>query len=459
MSNSNAERETWSTRIGFILAAVGSAVGLGNIWRFPFQVGQNGGAAFVVMYLAFVVLIGLPAMLVEFVVGRRTGMNTVSALKEFGSPRWKYLGGLFVFIGFVLLSYYSVIGGWVLRYMIGSATGSYMTQSAGSYFSEVATGFDALALHAVFMFAVIAIVALGVKRGIEFGVKLMVPAIIAIFALLAVYGYTLDGAMDAYAYYLSPDMGYLLANWQSIVPNAAAQGFFTLSLGMGVMITYASYLSEDENLAVDGVTIIGFNTGISILTGLVVFPILFSAGVNYSRAGAGAVFISMAEAFSSLPFGRVIGILFFLTVALAALSSSISLIEVIVSYAIDEFNIQRVRATVLIGTAIFLLGAPVALDPSGLDTHILNLYDKLAANILLVIGGLLLISVVTIFHTDKALDEIEKGVGNLVWWGHVWLWIVGVPVVVVLGVALTLGIVEYVEFLRGDFIPFVQEYL
>nr|WP_255475199.1 sodium-dependent transporter [Halapricum sp. CBA1109] len=210
---SNTERETWSTRIGFILAAVGSAVGLGNIWRFPFQVGQEGGAAFILVYLVFVLLIGFPAMMVEFVVGRKTGLNTVGAIREFAGGAWTYLGGLFVFIGFVILSYYSVVGGWVLRYIPGSLTGGYTGTAAegappvaAQYFGQIASGLDALFFHLVFMLLVVGVVALGVQRGIEFGVKLMVPSIILIFAGLAVYAFTLPEAGAAYSYYLSPDL-------------------------------------------------------------------------------------------------------------------------------------------------------------------------------------------------------------------------------------------------------------
>ncbi len=450
-------REQWATRLGFIFAAVGSAVGLGNIWRFPFQVGQEGGAAFIVMYLAFVLLIGFPALLVEFVVGRRTDLNAVGAIREFVGGAWQYLGGLFVLIGFVILSYYSVVGGWVLRYVVGSFTGGYLGTTsggdpiAGQYFAQIAVGWDAVLFHGLFMLLVIGIVALGVQRGIELGVRIMVPAIIGIFALLAVYAYTLPEAWDAYAYYLSPDVGYLLANWQTIVPAAAGQGFFTLSLGMGVMITYASYLGEDTNLGIDGVTIVGFNTGISILTGLIVFPILFSAGLSPETSGPGALFVSIATALTDLPFGWLIGLLFFSTVAIAALSSAISLIEVPVSYVIDEFGRDRVSSTVLIGGVIFLLGVPVTID-----TIMVRLYDLFAAQILLVLGGILLMVLVAWIYSDAALAELQQGIGSLGVAGQVWIWLVRVPVVVVLLVSLYLGVTDYIAFLQGDFAEFVS---
>jgi len=454
------ERETWKTRIGFILAAVGSAVGLGNIWRFPFQVGQEGGAAFMLMYLAFVVLIGFPAILVEFVVGRRTELNAVGAVREFGGGVWRYLGGLFVIIGFIILSYYSVIGGWVLQYVVGSITGGYVGEAAegappvaAQYFGEISVGLDALLFHGLFMLLVVGIVAFGVQRGIELGVKVMVPAIIAIFGVLAVYAFTLPGAGEAYAYYLTPDIGYLLDNWRSIVPAAAGQGFFTLSLGMGVMITYASYLGEDQNLGIDGLSIVGFNTGISILTGLIVFPILFTAGLDPETSGPGAIFVSVAAALGNLPFGRVVGLLFFTTVLIAALSSAISLIEVVVSFAIDELQFDRTTITLIVGVAVFLLGAPVTID-----TTMVNLYDILAAQILLVLGGLLLMVLVTWIRADRALDELERGIGSLGALGNLWLWMVRIPVVVVLLVSLYLGITNYLTFLQGPFAEFLASF-
>ena len=451
-------RETWGTRIGFILAAVGSAVGLGNIWRFPFQVGQEGGAAFMVMYLAFVVLIGFPAMLAEFVVGRKTELNAVGGIREFAGGAWTYLGGLFVLIGFVILSYYSVVGGWVLRYVTGSATGAYVGDAAAEappvaaqYFVEIASGWDALLFHGLFMLIVIGIVALGVQQGIELGVKVMVPAIFLIFGVLAVYAFSLSGAGEAYAYYLSPDLGYILSNWQSLVPAAAGQGFFTLSLGMGVMITYASYLDSDTNLGIDGLSIVVLNTGVSVLTGLIVFPILFTAGLDPETSGAGALFISVAQALGNLPFGRIVGMLFFATVAIAALSSAISLIEVVVSYVIDEYGWSRPKATGIIGGAIFLLGAPVTID-----TVFVSLYDILAAQILLVLGGILLMIVITWLNAGAAVEELQKGIGSLNSIGTLWIWIVRIPVVIVLVISLYLGVTGYIDFLQGPFAEYIS---
>ncbi|GAB7008753.1 sodium-dependent transporter [Halorubrum trueperi] len=441
-------RETWATRAGFILAAVGSAVGLGNIWRFPFITGQEGGGAFLLVYLLFVALIGFPAILVEFVIGRYTNLNPVGAIRELGSGAWNYLGWLFVVTGFVILSYYSVVAGWFLRYTLIGVTDGYALagpEEANALFGTVATGIDSLLFHAVFMALVIGIIAAGVRKGIEIGVKVMVPAIIVLLLGLAAYGFTLDASTAAYGYYLSPDFGYLAANWTSILPAAAGQAFFTLSLGMGVMITYASYLGEDRNLAADAGVIVTLDTLIAVIVGFVVFPFLFAAGIEPGSGGPGGIFVSLTTAFADIPGGRLLGIVFFGMVGIAALSSAISILEVLVSYLIDELDVARVPASAGLGVAVFLLGVPVTIDLIFLD-----LFDLLADGVLLVLGSLLLALFVGWVIPDIARDELETGIGNLGGFGDAWVWIVRVPIVLVVLVSLYLGIVDYVDFLTGD---------
>lgn len=450
MGVADSLRESWATRVGFILAAVGSAVGLGNIWRFPFQVGQEGGAAFLLIYLLFVLLIGLPAMLVEFTVGRRTRRNTVGALRDIGGNSWKYVGGIFILIGFVILSYYSVVAGWVIRYFVGSFTGAYFADPEG-YFVSISVGLDALAFHALFMAAVIVIVGFGIRRGIELAVKIMVPAIVVLILLLAIYAATLPNVGAAYAYYLSPDISVIASEWQSIIPAAAGQAFFTLSLGMGVMITYASYISEKENLAEDSGVIIALDTGIAFLVGLLVFPILFAAGIGPADPGPGAIFVALAGALAEISFGQIIGILFFGTFAIAALSSAISLMEVVVSYAIDEHGIDRWKAAAGIGAGMFLLGAPVTTD-----LILIDLYDQLAAEILLVTGAILLMILVGWVISDVAIDELQTGIRNIYGLDTVWIWLVRIPVLLVLVTVLILALQGYATFLQEEFIPWVS---
>ncbi|AGB37264.1 sodium-dependent transporter [Natronococcus occultus] len=452
------QRETWATRTGFILAAVGSAVGLGNIWRFPFVTGEGGGAAFLLVYLLFIALVGFPAILAEFVVGRRTERNPVGALKEYGGGIWTYIGGIFIATGFIILSYYSVIAGWFIRYALEGFRGSYADHIANYdgdpevMFGALSTGLDAFILHTVFMVLTVGIVALGIRRGIELAVKVMVPAIILLLAGLAVWAFTLPEASGGYAYYLSPDFGVIADNWADLLPAAAGQAFFTLSLGMGVMITYASYLGEDRNLATDGVTIIGFDTGIAFLTGLVVFPIMWAGDMtDPGEGGPGEIFVAMTQAFADIAGGQFLGLLFFATVSIAALSSAISLLEVVTSYAIDEVDLERWQAAVGMGGAIYLLGIPVTYDLIFLD-----LLDLFADAILLVFGALMLTILVGWIAPKVAIDELERGIGDLDGLGQAWIWAIRVPILIVLVVSLYLGVVDYAEFLTGPFAEWID---
>ena len=435
-----AERETWATRIGFILAAVGSAVGLGNLWRFPFQVGQEGGAAFLVVYLALILLIGLPAMLVEFVVGRRAERNPINAFERLGHRRWTALGVLAVAGGFIIMSFYSVVSGWVARYTLGSLTGAYHADSA-AYFGDIAAGPDALALHFLFLLVTAAIISFGVQRGIEVAVKLLVPMLVVLMVVLIAYGASLEGAIDGYAYYLSPEPGAIAENWRSILPAAMGQAFFTLSLGMGIMITFASYVGDDRSLAADGAWIVGLDTLIAFMAGLMIFPVIFSIpGVEPGEGGPGELFVGVSEAIAGLPASEVVGFLFFGTVLVAALSSAISLLEVPVSFLIDNFQLSRRRATAIVTGSVFVLGIPTALDLA-----ILEIYDVVTAELFLPLTVFLLVLFVGWVYED-AVDEVSKGVESA-WLPDAWLWHVRTVILVVIGFTLVVSVQELVTAL------------
>jgi NSS family neurotransmitter:Na+ symporter len=425
-----SQRETWTTRVGFILAAVGSAVGLGNVWQFPFQTGANGGAAFIVVYLVAVFLIGFPAMLAEFVIGRRAERNPVDAFARLGHRDWRVVGLLGTLSAFWILSFYSVVGGWVIRYVVGSATGAYFSGSE-AYFGSIAAGPEAVGLHAVFMTLTVCVVAVGVTDGIERSTKLMVPSIVLLLGGLAVWAVTLDGGAAGYAYYLSPDVDTLLANLGSILPGAVGQAFFTLSLGMGAMLTYASYLGRDDSLPADGATIVVLNTCVGLLAGLVVFPILFSLGVEPGSGGLGAAFITLAGAFAQLPAGRLLGVVFFVVLLLAALSSAISLLEVVTAYLVDNTDRSRSTLAVALGGAIFALGVP-----SAFGLPILSWYNAIAYNLLLPLSVLCLLVFVGWVDTDDAIAELRRGTGLSEGGAVAWLWFV--RTLVPLGVLVTL---------------------
>lgn len=439
------ERETWATRLGFILAAVGSAVGLGNIWQFPFKTATQGGAAFLIVYLLAVVLIGFPAMLAEFVIGRRSNLNAISAFEKLGYRNWRIVGALGLATGFWILSYYSVVGGWVIRYIIGSVTGAYFGDPA-TYFATISMGFEAVIFHAVFMALTVGIVAFGIQDGIEKATKVMVPSIVILLLLLALWAATLPGASEGYAYFLSPDFGVLMDNYETIVPFAVGQAFFSLSLGMGAMITYSSYIGGDESLVTDGLSIVIFNTFVGVLAGFVVFPLLFAQGVNPETSGPGAVFVSIATAFGNLPAGRILGVIFFGVVLIAALSSAISLLEVVVSYIIDNYDIDRMPVAIGIGVTLFLLGLP-----SAIDTAWLGWFDTLAYQFLLPLSVLLLLAFVGWVLGNSAVDEVLRGTSGGRTFGPVWLWTVRVVVFVAVAGTLYLGVTDLLS--NGGFVP------
>jgi len=375
-------REAFGTRLGFILAAVGSAVGLGNMWRFPYAVAEGGGAAFLVLYILMTLLVGIPVMLAEFTVGRGARLSPIGALGKVGGRRWKAVGYLFVAAGLVILSYYSVIAGWTVRYaVVGLISG--FPADPGGYFQEIATGTPAVVYHLAFMLVTISIVMVGVERGIERAALFLMPALFLILVGLAIWGSRLSGGAAGYAFYLMPSFAELLD--PQVLQAAGAQAFFSLSLGMGAMLTFSSYLSRDEDLAREG-TIIAFSDfGVAFLAGLVVFPVIFALGLSgdVGESTVGALFISLPGAFVEMGgLGRIVGSLFFVALAVGALTSAISLLEVVTASLIDEFGVRRKAAAVSAGVVIALLGLAPAVS---LD--FLGLLDKIAGELFLVVGG------------------------------------------------------------------------
>ena len=296
------------------------------------------------------------------------------------------------------------------------------------------------------MALVAGIVSLGIRNGLERAATVLVPTVVVLLVGLAAYGSTLSGAGAAYAYYLSPELSTLAGDAVDVLPAAAGQAFFTLSLGMGVMLTYASYLGEDRNLLVDSGIIVGIDTLIAVLAGLVVFPFLFTQEIAPGEGGAGAIFISLAAAFNQLPAGALIGTVFFVMLLLAALSSAFSIFEVVVSFVIDTFDVERAPASVGLAVVIFALGIPTALDLTYLDA-----YDLFANNILLILGGLLLSLFVGWVYADEAREEFQKG-RSTGGFARFWLFSVRYVVPVVLAITLALAVLEYVAFVQGTFL-------
>jgi NSS family neurotransmitter:Na+ symporter len=404
-----ASREHWSSRSGFILAAIGSAVGLGNMWRFSYLAAENGGAAFVILYLAITLIVGLPVLLAELAVGRGAQRSPIAALRHFGGRRWRWLGAVFVVTGFLILSYYAVIAGWTLRYAGMALLGGF-DASIADHFGEVATGWDAFGFQVAFMAATIGIVAGGVKAGIERTALLLMPALFAIVCGLALYAFTLPGATDGYRYYLSTDFSKILS--PAVLKDAAGQAFFSLSLGMGAMLTFASYLGREHNLPNESVVIAGADVAVAFVAGLVVFPLIFALGLS-QKVGAstvGALFITLPQAFAEMGgVGRLAGLLFFAALIVGALTSAISLLEVVVASTVDGLGWSRARAAWVMGAAITALGIP-----SAWSTDVLGAVDSVANNLFLLGGGLAL-SVFVGWAMKDPVAEVREGAEGVRW--------------------------------------------
>jgi len=385
MTAASSGREAFGTRAGFILAAAGSAVGLGNMWRFSYQASEGGGAAFVLVYIAMTLALGIPLMLAEFGLGRRGQLGPIGTLRKLGGRAWGPVGYLFVAVGLLILAYYSVIAGWTVRYGIEAVAGGF-ARSAGDHFGAVASGGDAVAYHVAFMIATTLIVIGGVKGGIERASLLLMPMLFVIVIGLAIWAATLPGAAVGYRVYLQPEPSELMspAVWRA----AASQAFFSLSLGMGAMLTFASYLRRDQNLP-ESATIVAFTDfGVAFVAGLLVFPVIYSLGLQdaVSASTVGALFIALPSAFEAMgTVGRVVGLFFFIVLAVGALTSAISLLEVVTASVMDEFGMRRRTAALVMGTVITLLGVLPAMD-----TDALGLMDKIAGEFLLLAGALAL---------------------------------------------------------------------
>lgn len=391
----------WSSRMAFILAVTGSAVGLGNIWKFPYIAGQNGGGAFVLVYLLCVVLIGMPVMMSEILIGRRGRRNPVATMallgKEEGSTeQWKWVGGLGVAAGVLILSYYSVFAGWVLAYIVKSMTGVF----AGATAAEVSTDHNAFKAnwqlitlcHTIFMASNIFVVMRGVERGLEQAVKFMVPALLLLMLVLLGYAMKSGYFADGLSFMFTPSWDKL--TWGSVLV-ALGQAFFTLSIGMGAVMAYGAYLPEETSISGAATAVVAADTSIAILAGLVIFPLVFANGLN-PAAGPGLVFETLPLAFGQMTGGVIFSTLFFVLLSFAAWTSALSLMEPAVAWLVERYEKTRTQAAVIIGGSIWFMGMGSALsfnvlkDVKFLRGTIFDNIDYLTSNIMLPLGGILI---------------------------------------------------------------------
>lgn len=426
------EREIWGSRVTFILAAAGSAIGLGNVWRFPYLTGQNGGAAFVLIYLGCVLFIGIPVMMAEVGLGRFTRRNPVGAFEGVApnSP-WRHVGMLGVITGFAILSYYSVVAGWTIGYTLKAATGTFATltdpgQTRKLFTAFVGDAWTVLIFHALFMALTVLVVIGGVQRGIGFWSFVLMPLLFVMLLLLVLRSLTLEGAGKGVTFYLKPDFSRVTA---ATFLTAIGQVFFSLSLGMGAMITYGSYLSEGEDVVATTATVSVADTLAALLAGLAIFPALFTMEGVEPTAGPGLAFVVLPAIFHRIPFGTLFGTIFFLLLVVAALTSSISLLEVCVAYLMDEKGWSRRGTCSFVGMISFLLGIPSALSTGAsaslsrlplLQMGFLDLMDMAFGNLALTVGGLLLCLFVG-WRWGEVLTGTLKGsrYGSL---AQPWLW-------------------------------------
>lgn len=408
------ERSEFSGKLGFVLAAAGSAVGLGNIWRFPYLAAKYGGGVFLLVYLIFVVTFGFTLMIAEVAIGRKTGLSPIGAFKAL-NKKYTFIGVIASLVAFLILPYYSLIGGWVVKYFITYITGGHTLTTSDTFFNDfIASPLEPIILQIIFVFASLAVVIRGVKGGIEKASKILMPILIVLSIIVAVYSITLDGAMEGVKYFIIPDFSRF-----SIQTVLAAMGqmFYSMSLAMGIMITYGSYLQKKDDLEKSVSHIELFDTGISILAGLMIIPAVFAFSGGDETAlnkGAGLMFVTLPKVFETMGMSSIIGSVFFLLVLFAALTSSISLMEAVVSIICDEFKFTRRKSAIIVAICAILMGIPCSLGYGMLDgfkllgLSILDFVDFLTNSVLMPIVAFLTCIFVSFVIKPKTIaDEVK----------------------------------------------------
>lgn len=381
MTPKNQRRGQFSSSIGFILAATGSAVGLGNLWKFPYVAGNSGGGLFLIFYLFFALILGVPLMLAETSIGRKTGLNPIGAFKSL-NKKWTFVGITAVSAAFIVLSYYSVVGGWVLKYFVAYLTGGNFGNDTAQYFSDfISSPVEPVIWHLIFMGLATFVVIGGISKGIEKVSKFMLPALFVLIIVIGIRSVTLPGASEGLKFFLMPHTKQLssFSGATNVMAQALGQVFFSLSIGTGIGITYGSYLQKDSNLVKNSFIVTGLDSLVAILAGIAILPAVFALGFE-PAAGPGLIFAIIPAVFENMPFGFIFGILFFLLVFFAAITSAMSLLEVVTSFMIDNLKMKRKTATILVASLMALIGIFASLSMgvlSGFTIGGMNLFDAL----------------------------------------------------------------------------------
>ncbi|PWM44015.1 MAG: sodium-dependent transporter [Clostridiales bacterium] len=438
------KREEWTGTFGFIMASAGSAVGLGNLWKFPYLAGMYGGGLFVIVYLVMVFIVGFTLILGELAVGRYAKSNAVSAFQKINS-KFAFVGYLGVISSFVILSFYSVVGGWILKYIFSFLTSTDFSDSEAIFGNFISSAASPVIWHILFLTICIIIVLGGVSKGIERASVFMMPALLVMIIFVAVQGILLDGAHKGLEFYLKPNTETFSFK---AVAVALGQVFFSLSLGMGTLITYGSYLSKKEKLVKSSMLIAGLDTLIALLAGFAILPAVFALGMK-PDSGPSLMFITLPKVFMQMPGGIWVGTIFFILLIFAAITSVISLLEVIITYFVEKHNLKRRTAAFITALILYITGSVTSLSQGPLEgfkilgKNIFDFLDMLASNFLLPLGGLFLCIVIGfIWKPKNAIKEITNE--NSIKFRLKSLWVVLIkyvmPVCIVFIILDTLGI-------------------
>ena len=412
------KRDSFGSRFGALVAMAGSAVGLGNLWRFPYLVGENGGAAFIIIYILLCFLICLPIFISEFVIGRRSQKNAYAAFRDLsGGSAWRFVGIVTVIVPLVVLSYYSVIGGWSVEYFLKSLTFSFTGSASQSAVSTMFADFVSstwapLAGHTLFLLVTTLIVVIGIKNGIEKFSKVMMPILFFIVVGIAIYSVTLPGARAGLDYLFNPDFSKITGK---ACAAALGQAFFSLSLGFGTIMTYASYVDKKENILTQSTATALSDLTFALVSGVAIMPAVFAFGIS-PQSGPGLVFETLPYVFGQMPAGGIIAILFFIALLVAALTSSISMLEVAVAYLVEEKKFSRIWACVLLFVVCWVVGALCSLSFGPLSHisinggNLFDFFDDLSSNVLMTLGSLMTVLFVgwRLKKTD-IYDEFTNG--------------------------------------------------
>lgn len=387
-------RTNFGSKLGIIAAAAGSAVGLGNIWRFPYELGQQGGGAFLLVYILCVLLLGLPIMLAELLIGRMGQHNVTGAFRSIGHPRWRFIGYAGVLCSFLIMGFYCVVAGWTIEYIWQAITNQFADKSTADLaaaFADFSTRpIRPIIWMVLFVGITCYVVLAGVQNGIEKSAKILMPVLFVLLLVLCLRSLTLPGGLEGVAFLFQPDFSKITPE---VVLSAMGQAFFSLSLGMGCMITYGSYINKKNNLEHTALQVTGLDTLVAVLAAIAIFPAVFALGINPAQ-GPELVFITLPNVFAHIPGGYIWAIAFFVLLSIAALTSTISLLEVITAFMNEEWKLPRRKAAIIASCIIAVLGVFASLSLGLLKDYTIagmsffDLLDNFTAKFLMPIGGL-----------------------------------------------------------------------